>query len=104
MLLPNLTHLQLLLIEALGARRMSGRELRATLKKLKVNKTAPAFYQLMSRMEEGGFVNGEYEDKNIEGVPIRERFYRITGHGAKAYEAARRFYAERADLGGLEPA
>jgi hypothetical protein len=104
MLLPDLTHLQMILIEALGGRRMSGRELRAALKKLKVNKTAPAFYQLMSRMEEGDFVKGEYEDKNIDGVPIRERFYQITGHGVKAYEGARRFYAERTNLGGLEPA
>jgi DNA-binding PadR family transcriptional regulator len=104
MLLPDLTHLQMVLIEALGARRMSGRELRAALKKLKVNKSSPAFYQLMSRMEEGDFVKGEYEDKTIEGVPIRERFYRITGHGVKAYDAARRFYAERSPLGGTATA
>jgi hypothetical protein len=99
MSLPDLTHLQMLLIEVLGARRMSGKELRAALKQVGVNKTCPAFYQLMARMEQAGFVAGDYEDKSVDGVPIRERFCRLTGHGSKSYDATRRFYAERGPLG-----
>ena len=95
MRLPDLSHLQMLVIEALGPRRLSGRELRDALHRLRVNKSAPAFYQLMSRLEEAKFVEGEYEQKTIDGVGIKERFYRLTGQGSKAYREAIKFYSER---------
>ena len=97
--LPELSHLQMLVIEALGARRVSGRELREAMGKLGLKKTAPAFYQLMSRLEEGHFVEGEYEQKLIDRVAIKERFYRLTGTGARAYRDTLRFYSERSTEG-----
>jgi hypothetical protein len=104
MKLPDLSPVQMLLIEALGARRLSGRELRKALKSAGAAKSGPAFYQFMSRMEKSDFVEGEYEDKHADGVPVRERFYRLTGTGAKAYNDALAFYSARSRVPGIAPA
>jgi DNA-binding PadR family transcriptional regulator len=98
--MPPLSDLQMLVIEALGSRRLSGRELREALRQLGAGKSSPAFYQLMSRLEEAKFVEGEYVQKVVDDVAIRERFYRLTGHGARAFHETQQFYASRS-LGGL---
>jgi hypothetical protein len=79
---------------------MSGRELRAALKAVGEAKSGPMFYQFMKRMEDSGFVNGDYEDNYADGIPVRERFYRLTGHGATACNDALAFYAARERLTG----
>lgn len=97
--LPELSHLQMIVIEALGARRLSGRELRQGMEHLGVKKSAPAFYQLMARLEEGNYIEGEYEQKVVHGTAIKERFYRLTGAGAQGYQDTLRFYSERSVIG-----
>ncbi|MGC4017501.1 MAG: helix-turn-helix transcriptional regulator [Luteolibacter sp.] len=92
MSIPELTHLQIAVLDALGPREKSGRELREALKSLNVNKSGPAFYQMMARLEDSKFVTGKYDEKIIDGQRIKERRYTLTGEGAKAMREARQFY------------
>ena len=91
-LLPQLSHLQVRVIECLGANKCSGRELRDLLAAKGTKKSGPAFYQLMARLEEAGFVQGEYSQKIVEGQIIKERFYRVTGQGERALQQTLQFY------------
>src|SRR3954465_3742891 len=90
--LPELSHLQVMVLECLGTHKRSGRELRHLLAENKIKKTGPAFYQLMARLEEARFVEGEYSQKIVEGQIIKERFYRGTGQGEKAMRQTLEFY------------
>src|SRR6266480_570479 len=98
MKLPTLTHLQFAVLDEIGAAKMSGRELRARLKKnRRINKSGPAFYQLMSRLEEAKYVEGWYDQKIIEGQLIKQRHYRMLGDGIRALNDTRKFYEQRTD-------
>jgi DNA-binding PadR family transcriptional regulator len=90
--LPRLSHLQFLVVGLLSREAMSGHEIRERLREFGVRKSGPAFYQLMARLEEGDLVRGAYRQEVIEGQIIRERHYRITAGGSRAWEASRRFY------------
>lgn len=90
--LPELSHLQALVLERLGAFRLSGRDLRSELARKGTRKSGPAFYQLMGRLEDAGFVAGEYSQKIIEGQIIKERNYRMTGQGSEALAQTFSFY------------
>jgi DNA-binding PadR family transcriptional regulator len=90
--LPELSHLQVLVLECLGTQKRSGRELRQLLAENKIKKSGPAFYQLMARLEEARFVEGEYSQKVVEGQIIKERHYRVTGQGEKAMRQTAAFY------------
>lgn len=92
MSLPEITHLQFVVMDIMGTKKTSGRELRESLKKIGIKKSGPAFYQLMSRLEESKFVEGSYEFKIVEGQQIRERRYKLKGAGATAIAQARAFY------------
>ena len=93
MRLPELSHLQLLVFESLGTKKHSGRELRQSLARSGIKKSGPAFYQVMARLEEAGLVEGEYSQKVIEGQIIKERWYRVTGEGARAARRTLEFYS-----------
>lgn len=97
MSLPKLTHLQYLVISLLGGGEMSGRDLRAQLKKEGELRTAPAFYQLLGRLEECGLVEGRFEEHVIEGQRIKEKHYKVTGAGARAWRGAFDFYSGRSE-------
>ncbi|HEX8201192.1 MAG TPA: hypothetical protein VF590_11945 [Isosphaeraceae bacterium] len=97
--LPELTHLQFLVLTILMDGERSGREVREKLVEAGEQKSGPAFYQFMARLEDGGFVEGWYEQKVIDGQIIKERRYRLTGQGAKAREHVRDFYLAHAGLG-----
>lgn len=101
--LPQLSHLQVMVLECLGTQKRSGRELRHLLSENDIKKSLPAFYQLMARLEESKFVEGEYSQKIVEGQIIKERFYRVTGNGEKALRQTLSFYenvAQAISLGG----
>ena len=91
--LPTLSHLQFAVLDALGSRQLKGRELRVELSARGALKSAPAFYQLMSRLEESNFVEGEDEITPVEGYAMRERRYRVTGLGERARQETLQFYA-----------
>jgi DNA-binding PadR family transcriptional regulator len=91
--IPEISNLQLVLLAALMNGDRSGRDLRNLLAKEKHKKSAPAFYQLMARMEDAKLVRGRYEQKVVEGQLIKERVYTITGGGIAAYRSALEFFA-----------
>ncbi len=91
--LPELSHLQVLVLESLGTAKMRGRDLRAELLSRGEKKSGPAFYQLMARLEDSGFVKGEYSQKVVDGQIIKERSYRLTALGERALQSTYDFYS-----------
>jgi len=100
-MLPKLSHLQFLVVGLLVRERLAGREIRERLRGFDVKKSGPAFYQLMARLEDASLVEGQYHQEVVDGQILRERHYRITPAGSRAWEASRRFYVDAiASLGG----
>src|SRR5262245_36631242 len=93
--LPPLTHLQFLVLDIVGSSQISGKDLRSALAKEGLRKTGPAFYQMMSRLEESKLLEGWYEQQVIEGQILKERWYRILGNGVLAVQATQNFYRKR---------
>jgi DNA-binding PadR family transcriptional regulator len=92
--IPRLSHLQFLVVGILRGRSVPGRRVREGLKGFGVRKSGPAFYQLMARLEESGLVEGTYHQEIVEGQIIRERHYKLTADGLRAWDASRDFYLE----------
>jgi len=91
---PEITHLQFLVLAILQDGELLGREVREQLSSgHNVRKSAPAFYQLMARLEDSGAVSGQYDQMVINGQIIKQRKYKLTAEGAGAVESVRRFYA-----------
>jgi DNA-binding PadR family transcriptional regulator len=93
--LPPVTHLQFLILEALGESEVPGAEVRGTLGEHGVSRTLPAFYELMGRLEKAGLVAGHYASKSVNGQKVRERRYVLTSEGSTAHEATCEFYRSR---------
>ncbi len=92
--IPRLSHLQFLVIGILRGRSAPGREVREQLRAFDIRKSGPAFYQMMSRLEDSSLVDGTYHQEIIEGQIIRERHYTATESGVRAWEGSRSFYLE----------
>ncbi len=93
--LPDLSHLQFIVLGQLLGGETSGRAIRETLRRFRVRQSGPAFYQMMARMEKAGLAEGWYTQDVIDGQLIKERMYRVIDTGAAAWRACRAFY-ERA--------
>src|SRR5512146_1016712 len=103
--LPSITHLQFLVLGLLLDQAQAGRDIRAALRRHGVRRTAPAFYQMMARLEDAGLVEGWYDQKVIDAQIIKERHYRLRPAGARAWSVTRDFYLARLRAAGaLEPA
>jgi len=103
--LPAVTHLQFLVLGLLLDSAKAGRDIRAELQRHGVRRTAPAFYQMMARLEDAALLEGWYEQKVIDGQLIKERHYRLRPAGARAWSVTRDFYLARLRAAGaLEPA
>jgi DNA-binding PadR family transcriptional regulator len=90
---PRLSHLQFLVIGIVRDREMAGREIRAHLRdRFGVRRSGPAFYQLVSRLEDAGWLDGSYHQEVVEGQLIRERHYAVTAEGGRVWRASRDFY------------
>ena len=98
--LPTLSHGQFAVLSVLMGETASGRDIRKRLVQFGVRQGGPAFYQLMARLEDANLVQGWYEQKIVKAQIIRERHYRITAVGRRAWNATRQFYAR---AGGLMP-
>jgi len=93
--LPPLTHLQFLILSVLlHAPEEPGRAVRDTIATFGVRRTAPAFYQLMARLERAGLVEGWYEQITVGDQAVTERRYRITKPGATRWQETRQFYEQ----------
>jgi len=97
--LPALTHLQFVVLGALLADERAGKDLRRELARYGVRRTAAAFYQMMARLEDAGWVAGSYTQQIIDSQIIKERCYRITATGQRAWTRTRDFYAEAGAAG-----
>ena len=92
--LPRLTHMHFLVLGRLRTGEQPGRLIRETLALHGVKRSAPAFYQLMARLERDGLVEGWYEQITVGAQAVTERRYRLRPHGARLWAEARDFYAE----------
>ena len=93
--LPGITHLQFLVLGLLHDQPQAGRDIRAELHRHGVRRSAPAFYQMMARLEDAAFVEGWYDQKVVDGQLIKERHYRLRPAGVRAWRATRDFYLAR---------
>ncbi len=93
--LPEITHLQFLVLEALIESDQLGRDVRALLSAHGVRNSAPAFYQMMGRLEDAGLVDGSYDQRIVGGQHVKERRYHLTKAGARAVAETRNFYLDR---------
>jgi DNA-binding PadR family transcriptional regulator len=93
--LPGITHLQFLVLGLLHDQPQAGRDIRTQLQRHGVRRTAPAFYQMMARLEDAGLVEGWYDQKVVDGQLIKERHYRLRPAGARAWGLTRDFYLAR---------
>src|SRR6476659_3666057 len=92
--IPEITHLQFLVLAVLRGGTRTGRVVRRMLARHGVRRTGPAFYQMMARLEDAQLVAGEYDSKVIDGQIIKERRYTLTPGGDTAWSATRAFYDE----------
>ena len=91
---PETTHLQYLVLALLREGPRLGRQVRHRLAQHGVRRSAPAFYQMMARLEDAGLVAGGYDQKIIEAQIIKERRYTLTPAGEAAWRTTRDFYVE----------
>ena len=101
--LPELTHLQFLVLGILRSADQPGRALRDALAGYGFRRTGPAFYQLMARLERDGLIEGWYEQVTVGDQAVTERRYRLRPTGARLWTDARDFYAEIAARGVASP-
>ena len=97
--LPRLTHMQFLVLGLLREGDLPGRLIRDALAAHGVKRTAPAFYQLMARLERDGLVHGWYEQIVVGGQAVTERRYRLRQPGDRLWLEARDFYVSVAARG-----
>ena len=90
--LPGLTHLQFLVLGVLLSGQQSGRAVREAIGQYGIRRSAPAFYQMMSRLERDGIVEGWYEQTKVGDQFVTERRYRTTAAGSRMWERAYGFY------------
>jgi DNA-binding PadR family transcriptional regulator len=97
--LPQLTHLQFLVLGVLRQGEQPGRTVRDALAAHGVRRTTAAFYQLMARLERDGLIEGWYEQITVRDQAVTERRYRVRPSGARLWTEARDFYADVASRG-----
>jgi DNA-binding PadR family transcriptional regulator len=98
--IPEITHLQFLVLGMLRGGERPGRTIRRSLKRHGIDRSGPAFYQMMARLEDAGLVAGEYEQKIVDGQIIKQRSYALTARGEAAWSATRAFYSDAIDAYG----
>ena len=93
--LPPLTALQYLVIMLLAGTEKSGAELRRELAERGHKRSGPAFYEMIRRMMNAGWIDGRDVEKTLEtGIKVRERRLEVTGEGAAAARTTELFYAQ----------
>ena len=90
--LPPLSHLQFLALGVILSTEEPGRVIRDVVAEFGVRRTGAAFYQLMARLERDGLIEGWYEPVIVGDQAVRERRYRITAAGTRAWRQTRLFY------------
>lgn len=94
----HLSDIQFLVLSLLMGGSQKGRALREAMKQEGKSKSLPAFYQLMSRMENAGLVKSWHETIVVGGQTLKEKYYELTGTGISEWESTLAFYQRVADL------
>src|SRR4030095_15193707 len=89
---PKLPPLQFLVLGLLRDGEQPGRAIRDAIAAHGVTRSAPAFYQLMARLERDRLVDGWYEQVTAGDQAVTERRYRLRPPGAQLWTEARDFY------------
>lgn len=84
---PEVTGLEAAILRIISGGERSANEIRKHLRDGDVSKTRADFYELMGRMEEDSLIDGFYVDLDIGLSKSKERRYRITSMGKRAYAA-----------------
>src|SRR3954470_12278398 len=92
--IPEITHLQFVVLGILRGGERTGRAIRKGLGRHGVQRSGPAFYQMMARLEDAALVAGEYDQRIVDGQIIKERRYALTPAGDAAWSSTRAFYDE----------
>lgn len=87
-------HLQFLIIAIMGAKKMSGRDIRDAMKAQGRHKTKAAAYQLFARMVDAGLLEGDWESWQEDGETYRRKVFKVTGEGLRAAERTREFFEQ----------
>lgn len=82
----RLSQLQFLVLGTLLQGERLGREIREDLQRFGIKRSGPSFYQLMSRLEEADLAKGRYQQNIVDSQIIRERTYRLTAAGRRAWD------------------
>lgn len=90
--LAPLTSLQFLILSTLVGGEQSGRAVRALIARHGVRRTAPAFYQMMARLERAKLVEGWYEQIIVGDQAVTERRYRLKPAGLRVWNETSAFY------------
>ena len=90
--LPPLTSLQYLVLGVLRGSDQPGRAVRDAMTRHGVRSSAPAFYQMMARLERARLVEGWYEQITVGDQAVTERRYRITAAGERLWSETQAFY------------
>ncbi|MEE8586755.1 MAG: hypothetical protein V3T83_18085 [Acidobacteriota bacterium] len=94
MQLPEITHLQFLVLNCLTGQERPGLQIRQRLTAAAVRQSGPAFYRMMARLEDASMVEGYYVQEVIDGQVIKQRHYRLSPQGRRSWDSTRRFYLE----------
>ena len=92
MSIPSLSVLQILILDTLGVAEVQSAVLRDKLKLAGFKKSAPAFYQAMSRLEDAGLVESRYTKRVLHGHTVKEKHFKVTGDGVEAMREAKQFF------------
>lgn len=92
--IPELTHQQILILHTIKKRgKMFARELVHVLKSIGHDKSGPAFYQFMDRLNGSNLVKKSIRSgTSISGQFIHESSYEISARGIKALDSVKEFY------------
>lgn len=102
--LPPITHRQFLILDLIGdTPNVPGAEIRKGLLAFGEANTSPSFYQSMKRLEDAGYVSGQYEfstqrDSLDRDGCVREKTYCLTAEGRKVHNECLEFYERRAAI------
>ena len=89
-----LPHLQFLIIAIMGAKKMSGRDIRDQMKAHGAHKTKAAAYQLFARMVDAGLLEGDWEERKEDGETYRRKVFKVTFEGLRAAERTQEFFRQ----------
>ena len=85
----NLNLFQFCVLHAMTLGEVKFSDLRDDVKSRGHRKSDAGFSNAMQRLEKVGLVEGRYETANVNGYPVREKYFKLTGEGYKVLEEAR---------------